>query len=114
MRILLLAATLGAAAVLPATAASAHPHPRGNAYGHYDRETREELRECRRELRRADSRREYRRELRECRHELRDARRDDRYSYRYRDRWDDDRYDRRRYSRDGRYYWDGYTWRRRW
>ena len=61
---------------------------------------RREERECRRELRRADSRWEYRRELRECRREINAARRGYRNGY-YRDRY-----------RDGRY-WDGYRWRNR-
>jgi hypothetical protein len=42
-----------------------------------------EWRECRRELRRAESRREYMHELRECRRELAQARRSGRW-----DRWD--------------------------
>jgi hypothetical protein len=45
------------------------------------------MRECRRELRRADSRWEYRRELRECRRELAQARRGDRYHRGYRDNY---------------------------
>lgn len=95
MRNILLAAaitigTLGAVA-LPAAPASAQY--RGH-YGYGDREVRREIRECRRELRRADSRREYRREQRECRREISRARWEDRY-----DRYDryDRRYDRRRY-----------------
>ena len=98
MRLILLAATLAASAAIPISTASAHPHG-----GYRNTETRQELRECRRELRRADSRREYRRELRECRRELRDA------------RWDD----RRRGPPHGnawghRRYWDGHRWRYRW
>ncbi|MGZ8345745.1 MAG: hypothetical protein ACXWUP_01400 [Allosphingosinicella sp.] len=59
-------------------------------------------RECRRDLRRADTRREYYRELRDCRRDLHRAQRD----------WRDDG---RRYGRsDGRYYWDGWRWRSRW
>jgi hypothetical protein len=88
-------AALAAATILPATAASAQSWGyRGhNGYGRGSEYSRE-LRECRRELRRADSRREYRRERRECRRELREARRDDRRDWRdsrggYRDdrRW---------------------------
>jgi len=96
MRILVLAATLAAVAI-PVSGASAQRWGGhyGQGYGHhrgygYNSETRRELRECRRELRRADSRREYRSELRECRRELRDARWDDRrrgYRYGYRDRY---------------------------
>ena len=96
MRIMMMAAAIGAlgAVTLPATPAEAQWRG-GDGYGHgYGRNAvRRELRECRRELRRADSRREYRRELRECRREIRDAR--------------FDRYDRR-----GRY-WDGWRWRYR-
>lgn len=90
MRFLILAAGLAALAV--PSAALAHPHPDRygqSRYGHGS-ETARELRECRRELRRADSRREYQRERRECRRELREARRDDArrsgYRYGYRDR----------------------------
>ena len=67
---------------------------------------RQELRECNRELRRADSRAEYRRELRECRRELRQARRDDWRTYRQYD-WNRPRgdvYYADDYYRDGRYY----------
>ncbi|WP_166038329.1 hypothetical protein [Sphingosinicella sp. YJ22] len=100
MRTLLIAAA-GLAAVMLPTAASAqgryYPQP-PYAYGHYDRDVAREMRECRRELRRADSRREYRRELRECRREIARAQRNNRYDDRYhrydrRDRYD--RYDRR-------------------
>lgn len=91
MRILLLAATAAvAAAAIPVSSAAAHPIPgRGHAYGHryahgdqdrpaYRRsEFAAELRECRRELRRADTRREYHRERHECRRELREARWED-------------------------------------
>jgi hypothetical protein len=54
-----------------------------DAQGYRNREVRREMRECRRELRRAESRREYNRELRECRRELAQARRSGRW-----DRWD--------------------------
>jgi hypothetical protein len=91
MRFLILAAAIGAVAI--PTAANAQ-YGRGG-YGYNDREVRQEQRECRRELRRADSRREYRRELRECRREIAEARRgyrgrDDYYRdrrYRYGNRW---------------------------
>ena len=86
---LAIAGTIGATA-LAATPAAAQRYG-DYGYGssrHYNNDYRRELRECRRELRRADSRREYYRELRECRRELREARRDH-----YRDRYD--RYDRR-------------------
>ncbi len=98
MRILILAAAIGAVAI-PATAANAQW--RGGGY--YQNDVRQERRECMRELRRADSRREYRRELRECRREIAEARRD---------RWDDRR-DYRRGYRDDRRYWDGRRWRDR-
>jgi flagellar biosynthesis protein FlhB len=45
-----------------------------------NREVRQEQRECRRELRRAETRREYNRELRECRRELARAQRSGRYN----------------------------------
>ena len=68
---------------------------------------RRELRECNRELRRADSRAEYRRELRECRRELARARMDDWRSYNRYD-WNRPRvgtvYYADDYYRDGRYY----------
>ena len=89
MRKLIVAAAGLAAVVLP-TAASAqpgyyYPQQRPYAYGHNNREVAREMRECRRELRRADSRREYRQELRECRRELRRAeRRSNRYGYGHR------------------------------
>jgi len=96
MRILILATAIGALA-LPSVASAQSWRGQGHGYG--QRDVRQEARECRRELRRADSRREYRRELRECRREITRARYDDRRGYRYRDR------DRR--------YWDGYRWRYR-
>ncbi|MES2904428.1 MAG: glycine zipper 2TM domain-containing protein [Pseudomonadota bacterium] len=77
----------------------------------------QEVRECNRELRRADNRAEYRRELRECRRELNRAQRQDnrqaardwrRYnSYDY-NRYEPgyNRYYADRYYRDGRYYAD--------
>jgi hypothetical protein len=86
MRILILAAAVGAVA-LPASAASAQ-------YWRGDNRVRQEQRECQRELRRANSRWEYERELRECRREIAQARRheDRRYSDNgyYRDRYDPD------------------------
>ena len=83
MRKFLIGAMVLAASVIPATAASAQP---GYGYGHgggyygHNRgdRVRQEIRECRRELRNADSRWEYRRELRECRREIAQAR----YGYR--------------------------------
>ena len=84
------------------------------------RDVRQEQRECRRELRKADSRREYNRELRECRREIgrevrdnrRDRREDARDWRRYRsydwNRYEPgyNRYYADRYYRDGRYYGD--------
>jgi hypothetical protein len=93
MRFLILAAAVGAVAI-PATANAQYYGGRG--YGN-QREVRQEIRECRRELRRADSRREYQRELRECRREIAAARhgyRDGR-GYRYRGYRDDYYRDRR-------------------
>jgi septal ring factor EnvC (AmiA/AmiB activator) len=85
MKKLLICAAL-AVPVLP-VAAAAQPY----GYGGRNNEVRRELRECNRELRRADSRREYQRELRECRRELAQARR---HSYRWNDRghYRNDRY----------------------
>lgn len=100
-RLILAAATLAVASPI-ALAAPAAAQNRNN----YNRE----LRECNRELRRADTRAEYRRELRECRRELRRAQNQDwrRYS-----RYDYNRYEpgyrtyyADRYYRDGRYYAD--------
>ena len=106
MRKVILAAVLGVLAIPAAPAAAQW----GGGYRPYhgDREYRDELRECRRELRYADSRREYRRELRECRRELRQARRDYRRDWRYDRRWDYG------YRHDSPRYWDGYRWRYRW
>ena len=106
MRKLILAAAGLAAVMIPMAGASAQHYGRG--YGGYDRDVRQEQRECRRELRRADTRREYRRELRECRRELRHAIRDSRRD------WRDDRRDWRHDRRDDRRYWDGRRWRNRW
>lgn len=101
MRILLIAAAIGTAGLTALPTSPAEAQWRGGGYGRYHNDVARERRECRRELRRADSRREYRRELRECRREIARARWDDRY----------DRYDRR-YR--GNRYWDGYRWRNRW
>lgn len=100
-RMILAAATLAVASPIAlATPAAAQ---RNNNYNR-------ELRECNRELRRADSRSEQRRELRECRRELQRAQNQDwrRYS-----RYDYNRYEQGyntynadRYYRDGRYYAD--------
>lgn len=68
--------TVGLLAVaLPAASATASVDDQR----YRNREVRQEQRECRRELRRADSRREYNRELRECRRELSRARQSGRY-----------------------------------
>jgi hypothetical protein len=75
-----------AAAIVPMSGASAqyrgYGYDRGYHYGQSD--VAREVRECRRELRRADSRREYHRELRECQREIARARYDDRRYYGYR------------------------------
>lgn len=94
----LILATAMATVTVPLAAAPAEAQGRNE---------RRELRECREELREADSRREYRRERRECARELRRARNRDWRTYR--------RYDYNRpgpagyyyaddYYRDGRYY----------
>ena len=95
MRILILAATLGAS-VLATTAPAEAQY-----YGSRHREVRQEQRECARELRHARNRYEYRREQRECRREISRAR----AGYRDHDRWDDrrDRRWRDRYDRHDRY-----------
>lgn len=95
MRIFILTAA-AAAMLLPATAAEAQRWGRGDGWRDY----RYEVRDCRRDLRRADTRREYRRAQRECR---RDLRRGWRSHYRWDDRRDNDRR-----------WWDGYRWRYRW
>ncbi|HSX54780.1 MAG TPA: hypothetical protein VLG14_05725 [Sphingomonas sp.] len=98
MRILILAATLGAS-VLATTAPAEAQY-----YGSRHREVRQEQRECARELRHARNRYEYRREQRECRREIARARAGYRdYDYRRDGRWRDrDRYDR--YDRYDRRY----------
>jgi Ni/Co efflux regulator RcnB len=101
MKPMILAAAAAAVALpILATPAEAQRGPR----------ERQELRECNRELRRADSRAEYRGELRECRRELNRAQRQDwrqynRYSY---NRFEPGQrgYYADRYYRDGRYYQD--------
>ena len=105
MRILLIAAAAGLVAVpaLPDSRADAQSWYGGRGYS-YDssRDVRRAQRECRRDLRRADSRQEYRRELRDCRRDLRNAQRGNGNRYGW-------------YDRDnGRYYWDGWRWRQRW
>ena len=96
MRIFVLAAA-AAAMLVPASAATAQ------RWGHHDgwRDYRYEVRDCRRDLRRADTRREYRRAQRECRRDLRQARRGSDW------RW-------RGYGNNSRYWRDGRRWRYRW
>jgi hypothetical protein len=95
MRKFIIGAVAAALTLIPSIA-SAQPW-RGN-----DREVRQEVRECRRELRRADSRREYQRERRECRREISRAQRDNRHGWQGRggDRYDRYRNDRQRYDRN--------------
>ena len=103
-KLLIAAAGLAAVMVPPAASAQGRYYPQPPyAYGHQNRDVAREMRECRRELRRADSRREYRRELRECQREIARAQRNaDRYGYNRYDRRDRyDRYDRD-YDRRGR------------
>ena len=78
-----------------------------------NRNYNQEVRECNRELRRADSRAEYRRELRECRRELTRAQRQDVRDWRRYSRYDYNRlepgynrYYADRYYRSGNYYAD--------
>ena len=87
-----------AALLTPLVPATAEARPYGYGHGgYYGNEVRRERNECRRELRRADSRREYQRELRECRREIARARHDRRdwRSDRWRDHRNSWRYDRR-------------------
>jgi hypothetical protein len=93
-----------AAAALPIAASPAAAQSRNE---------RQELRECNRELRQADSRAEYRRELRECRRELARAQRQDRRDWRRYSAYDYNRYEpganryyADRYYRAGSYYPD--------
>lgn len=102
MRILLIAAAIGTVGLTALPLSAAEAQWRGGGYGHHNNDVARERRECRRELRRADSRREYRRELAECRREIARARYEDRY----------DRYDRRGYRGDR--YRDGRRYRDRW
>jgi hypothetical protein len=100
MRILILAAAVGAAA-LPATAASAQYW---GGYSGYNNRAVQEQRDCNRALRRADTRAEYYRIMRQCQRETTRS-----YDY---GRNRDNGYYGDRYSNDGRY-WDGYRWRYR-
>jgi hypothetical protein len=75
MRKLILALSIVATA-LPVAAVDAQRYGRG----YNNREVRQERRECRRELRRAENRRQYYRELRECRRELARARQSGRWT----------------------------------
>jgi hypothetical protein len=100
MRILILAAAVGSAA-LPVTAASAQYG--GNYYGYNNRVVQEQ-RDCNRALRRAQTRWEYDRIMRQCRRVTATS-----YDY---GRSRDNGYYGDRYSNDGRY-WDGYRWRSR-
>ena len=104
MRIILAAFGLGLLAVPALPASSADAQSWRHHRGYYGDEVRQERRECRRELRRADTRREFRRELRECRREIARA------------QWSRDwRHDRRWWGRSHNpRYWDGRRWRYRW
>lgn len=91
----LIISTVVAAMTLVPSIASAQRYSGGN------RDVRQEVRECRRELRNADSRREYQRERRECRREISQAQRESGRG------WQDhrrNRHDRDRYDRNDRYY----------
>ena len=97
MRIFAIAAVGVLAATAVPTAAEAQ---RGWGGSSYERELRQIQRECRRDLRRADTRREFIRAQRECRRELAQLNRRFRHGWRD-DRWRDhdwdDRRDRRRW-----------------
>ena len=99
MRRMIIAAAGIAAVLLPVSAASAQGrYGHGHGGGYSQREVRQEMRECRRELRRADSRREYRRALRRCEREIAAARHGyrGREEWRGRDEWHDGGHDDRR------------------
>ena len=103
MKPVLFALAAGAVAVPALTATPAVAQSRQN----------QELRECNRELRRADSRAEYRQELRECRRELNRAKRQDARDWRQYRNYNYNRlepgyraYYADRYYRDGQYYAD--------
>lgn len=97
---------IAAAGLVAATAFSAPAQAQwGWERGSYQRELRHIQRECRRDLRRADTRREAIRAQRECRRELAQLERRYRHGWRGDRRWDD-RWDRRWEDR-----WDD---RRRW
>ena len=108
MRKLIIAAAGLAAAMIPATSASAQTGYYGQGYGQYgqgyygqnyngrgNRAVQREIRECRRELRHAESRREYRRELAECQREIARAQRRGYNGYGYGNGYRDDDYGRR-------------------
>ncbi len=76
-----------------------------------NRNYNQQVRECNRDLRRADSRAEYRRELRQCQRDLQRAQRQDARDWRRYSAYDYNRYEpgqrhyyADRYYRDGRYY----------
>lgn len=98
MRKLMLGALAAAllAPVLPATAEARPSY--GSGYGNhgYGNQVQRERQECRRELRRADSRREYRRELRECRREISRSRDNRNWRHDRRGSWNDRNDDSRR------------------
>ena len=104
MRIILAAVGLGLLAIPALPDSSADAQRWRHHRGYYGNEVSQERRECRRELRRADTRREFRRELRECRREIARA------------QWERNwRHDRRWYGRShSPRYWDGRRWHYRW
>lgn len=76
-----------------------------------NRNYNQQVRECNRDLRRADSRAEYRRELRQCQRDLQRAQRQDARDWRRYSAYDYNRFEpgqrqyyADRYYRDGRYY----------
>ena len=76
-----------------------------------NRNYNQQLRDCNRDLRRADSRAEYRRELRQCQRDLQRAQRQDARDWRRYSAYDYNRFEpgqrqyyADRYYRDGRYY----------
>ena len=99
--------------IMASVAAVAAPLAIATPAAAQNRNYNREVRECNRELRRADSRAEYRSEIRECRRELNKAQRQDARDWRRYNRYDYNRYETGynryyadRYYRDGRYYAD--------
>ena len=99
--------------MMASIAAVAAPMAMATPAAAQNRNYNREVRQCNRELQRADSRAEYRRDLRQCRRQLAKAQRRDARDWRQYDRYDYNRYETGynqyyadRYYRDGSYYPD--------